>query len=149
VSGVVTAVTGAVVEGASVKIGTVTATTGADGRFELQDLLVGSATVLTSAAGFVPRSENVSLIAGTNTHDVVLAPAGEWGLRAPLLEPNSELALAESNGKLYLMGGYPASRQTARTVQIYDIASATGSTGRSSRSPTTTGWRPASTGRST
>jgi N-acetylneuraminic acid mutarotase len=123
VSGVVTAVTGAVVEGASVKIGTVTATTGADGRFELQDLLVGSATVLTSAAGFVPRSENVSLIAGTNTHDVVLAPAGEWGLRAPLLEPNSELALAESNGKLYLMGGYPASRQTARTVQIYDIAS--------------------------
>ena len=49
--------------------------------------------------------------------------AGEWGLRAPLLEPNSELALAESNGKLYLLGGYPASRETVRTVQIYDIAS--------------------------
>ena len=49
--------------------------------------------------------------------------AGEWGLRAALIEPNSELALAESNGKLYLLGGYPASRQTARTVQVYDIAS--------------------------
>ncbi len=46
---------------------------------------------------------------------------GQWGQRAPLIEPNSELAFAELNGKLYLLGGYPASRQTARTVQIYDI----------------------------
>ena len=48
---------------------------------------------------------------------------GEWGLRAPLIENNSEFALAEANGKLYVLGGYPPSRQTARTVQIYDIAS--------------------------
>ena len=47
---------------------------------------------------------------------------GEWGVRTGLLEPNSELALAESNGKLYLLGGYPSSRQAVRTVQIYDIA---------------------------
>src|SRR5918992_4074606 len=47
---------------------------------------------------------------------------GEWGMRTPVLEPLSELALAESNGKLYLMGGYPQNRVTARTVQIYDIA---------------------------
>jgi N-acetylneuraminic acid mutarotase len=47
---------------------------------------------------------------------------GEWGVRSGLIEPNSELALAESNGKLYLLGGYPSSRQTVRTVQIYDIA---------------------------
>jgi N-acetylneuraminic acid mutarotase len=50
---------------------------------------------------------------------------GEWGMRAPTLEPLSELALAESNGKLYLMGGYPQNRVTARTVQIYDIATDT------------------------
>src|SRR5687767_6164969 len=50
---------------------------------------------------------------------------GEWGMRAPTLEPLSELALAESNGKLYLMGGYPPNRVTARTVQIYDIATDT------------------------
>ena len=45
--------------------------------------------------------------------------------RANLIEPNSELALAEMNRKLYLLGGYPASRQTARTVQIYDMATDT------------------------
>ena len=50
---------------------------------------------------------------------------GEWGMRAPTLEPLSELAVAESNGKLYLMGGYPASRVTVRTVQVYDIATDT------------------------
>ena len=48
---------------------------------------------------------------------------GQWSSRAPLLEANSELSLAEVNGKIYLLGGYPASRQTARTVQVYDIAS--------------------------
>ena len=48
---------------------------------------------------------------------------GQWSARAPLIEANSELALAEVNGKIYLLGGYPASRQTARTVQVYDIAS--------------------------
>ncbi|HWI17711.1 MAG TPA: kelch repeat-containing protein, partial [Vicinamibacterales bacterium] len=48
---------------------------------------------------------------------------GQWGQRPALIEANSELAVAEANGKLYLMGGYPASRQTARTVQVYDIAS--------------------------
>ena len=39
-----------------------------------------------------------------------------------MIEANSELAFAELNGKIYLLGGYPASRQTARTVQVYDIA---------------------------
>jgi pimeloyl-ACP methyl ester carboxylesterase len=72
VSGVVRAATGAVIEGASVKIGSATATTGADGRFGLENLPVGSATIVTSAPGFDPRSESVSLAAGANVHDVVL-----------------------------------------------------------------------------
>ena len=76
VSGTVTDVGGVVVEGAAVKIGTVTATTGADGRFELQKVPIGNAVVITSAEGFVPRSDSRSLTAGANTHDVVLAPAG-------------------------------------------------------------------------
>ena len=50
---------------------------------------------------------------------------GQWGVRAGLLEANSELAVAETNGRLYLLGGYPASRVTARTVQVYDIANNT------------------------
>lgn len=54
---------------------------------------------------------------------------GAWGLRAPTLQPLSELALAEANGKLYLMGGYPPSRVTVPTVQVYDIATDTWSYG--------------------
>ena len=123
VSGLVKAgADGAVIPGATVRIGTVTATTGANGRFELRNVPIGTATIRTTAADFDPRSESVSLSAGTNAHDVVLT-RGEWGTRAGLLEANSEFALAESNGKLYVMGGYPSSRVTARTVQIYDIAS--------------------------
>jgi hypothetical protein len=73
VSGVVTADTGGVVPGASVRIGSATATTGADGRFELGNLPIGSATVVTTAPRFEERSESVSLSAGANAHDVVLA----------------------------------------------------------------------------
>ena len=134
VSGVVRDNAGAVIEGALVRIGSATATTGADGRFALQNLPVGSATIATSAPGFDPRSESVSLVAGANTHDVMLTPTpvepppvepapGEWGNRADLLHNYSELAFAELNGKLYLLGGYPATRVTVRTVQVYDIAS--------------------------
>jgi N-acetylneuraminic acid mutarotase len=51
---------------------------------------------------------------------------GEWGQKAGLLERNSEFALAEANGKLYVLGGYPPQQgpnRTSRTVQVYDIAS--------------------------
>lgn len=72
VSGVVKAATGAVVEGATVSIGSAAATTGADGRFELRNLPAGGATIMTSAPRFEARSESVSLVAGTNAHDVVL-----------------------------------------------------------------------------
>ena len=74
VSGVVRTAAGAVIQGASVKIGNATATTGTDGRFELGNLPVGSATIITSAPRFDPRSESVSLAEGTNTHDVALTP---------------------------------------------------------------------------
>jgi hypothetical protein len=53
---------------------------------------------------------------------------GEWGVRAGLLANNSEFALAEANGKLYVLGGYPPEtgpNRTSRTVQVYDIASNT------------------------
>lgn len=71
-SGVVNAATGGVIQGASVTIGTATATSGADGRFELRNLPVGSVTIAASAPRFDPRSESVSLVTGDNVHDVVL-----------------------------------------------------------------------------
>lgn len=60
---------------------------------------------------------------GTGGPGATPIDGGEWGTRAGLIEPNSELPIAESNGKLYLLGGYPSSRSTVRTVQVYDIAS--------------------------
>jgi N-acetylneuraminic acid mutarotase len=58
-----------------------------------------------------------SLLAGG-----ALAQTSPWGERAPLLEPNSEFAAAELDGKIYVLGGYPADRETVRTVQVYDSA---------------------------
>ncbi len=55
-----------------------------------------------------------------------LEPAvGAWGRRAPLIEANSEMGVVELNGKIYVIGGYPASRVSVATVQVYDIASDT------------------------
>ena len=45
-----------------------------------------------------------------------------WSTRAGLPSSNSELAVAELKGKIYLCGGYPASRVTVATVQVYDSA---------------------------
>lgn len=38
----------------------------------------------------------------------------------PLLAPNSETAVAELDGKIYVIGGYPSTRITVATVQVYD-----------------------------
>ena len=72
VSGTVRTATGAAISGAVVQSESVTATTGADGRFELQKLPVGRVTISTSAPGFDPRSEAVGLVEGSNAYDVVL-----------------------------------------------------------------------------
>ena len=74
VSGVVKAATGAVIAGASVSVGSATSTTGADGRFEVQNLPVGSVTISTSAPRFDQRIESISLNEGENVRDVVLEP---------------------------------------------------------------------------
>ena len=46
-----------------------------------------------------------------------------WSTRANLLVANSEMGVAELDGRIYVMGGYPASRITSATVQVYDPAS--------------------------
>ena len=48
-----------------------------------------------------------------------------WRTRANLIEANSEMGVAELNGKIYVLGGYPASRITVNTVQVYDSVSNT------------------------
>ena len=46
-----------------------------------------------------------------------------WSTRASLIASNSEMGVAELNGKIYVLGGYPASRVTVNTVQVYNPAS--------------------------
>ena len=50
-------------------------------------------------------------------------PSGGWGSRATLIEENSEMGVIGLNGKIYVIGGYPSSRVTVNTVQVYDTAS--------------------------
>jgi N-acetylneuraminic acid mutarotase len=49
-------------------------------------------------------------------------PPGAYATRADLLEANSEMAVAEVNGLIYVLGGYPSSREVQTTVQVYDPA---------------------------
>jgi N-acetylneuraminic acid mutarotase len=138
IRGTVTDNTGATVANAAVALtgnaqAARTTNSGADGVYTFADVPPGTyALAVTPPAGFsigAAGTASVTVARGAQAdasafvlYRVAVEP-GQWGLRAPLIEANSELALAESNGKLYLLGGYPASRQTARTVQVYDIAS--------------------------
>jgi Kelch motif len=45
-----------------------------------------------------------------------------WSLLAPLPVPNSETGVAELDGKIYVIGGYPSDRKTVAIVQAYDAA---------------------------
>src|SRR5688572_21477497 len=47
---------------------------------------------------------------------------GPWSTLAPLLQPRSEMAIAEVGGKVYVIGGYPPGRIPSDVVQIYDAA---------------------------
>ncbi len=57
---------------------------------------------------------------GSSAQD--LAP-GSWGKKAEMIEPNSEFTTTEAGGKIYVLGGYPWTRISVNTVQIYDIKS--------------------------
>jgi len=63
---------------------------------------------------------------GTEANRVTIAPTppagGGWGRRRELIEANSEMAVADSNGKIYVIGGYPSNRVTTAAVQVYDPA---------------------------
>ena len=137
IRGTVTDNTGATVANAAVTLtgnaqAARTANSGTDGVYTFANVPPGTYTLaVTPPAGFAigaSSSTSVTVAGGeqTNASSFVLnriANAGEWGQRAGLLAANSEFALAESNGKIYVLGGYPFTGQSSRTVQVYDIAS--------------------------
>ena len=110
-----------------------TTKSGADGVYNFADVPPGTYTLsVTPPAGYTLGAAGTTSVTVTggaqaSASAIVLnrAPTdpGEWGLQAGLLVANSEFALAEASGKLYVLGGYPSSRQSSRTVQVYDIAS--------------------------
>ncbi|MGE4056818.1 MAG: Kelch repeat-containing protein [Vicinamibacterales bacterium] len=61
-----------------------------------------------------------ALIASSTSLPAQEIAPGTWGTRAEMLEPNSEFTLAEANGLIYVLGGYPKGRVSVTTVQIYD-----------------------------
>jgi hypothetical protein len=97
----------------------------------------GEAAVSWNGLGSLQTSPDLSpswtdVLEAASPHSVPLTSARQffrvishWGTRSQLLEANSEMAIAEWGGKIYLMGGYPASRVTVATVQVYDVASNT------------------------
>jgi N-acetylneuraminic acid mutarotase len=108
-----------------------------NGAFTIENVPPGSYTLYVIAAigigSAAPSTTLVTVTSGAaavaSAFVVELIPLGEWGVRAPLLEANSEYALTELDGRIYAMGGYPSSRVTVRTVQVYDIATNTWSFG--------------------
>ncbi|HYE87070.1 MAG TPA: kelch repeat-containing protein, partial [Vicinamibacterales bacterium] len=88
-------------------------------------LLIAGCGKSSDGSNAIPTAPSTPTAPVVPTSPAGQVDGGQWGQRASLLEANSELAFAEVSGKLYLLGGYPANRQTARTVQVYDIASGT------------------------
>ncbi len=82
----------------------------------------------SSAAGTDAGGASSSGAAGSATlpdagEPGLTAPApGSYGERGELPASNSEMAVAELDGRIYVLGGYPSSREVQDTVQVYDPA---------------------------
>ena len=50
-----------------------------------------------------------------------LPEAEGWSITAPMLAPSSEQAIAELDGRIYSIGGYPPGRIPVSLVQVYDV----------------------------
>jgi N-acetylneuraminic acid mutarotase len=75
--------------------------------------------------GTAPEATNAGdqgLAEGAPPIDLTGPAPGEYAERAALLAPNSEMAVAEAAGEIYVLGGYPSSRDVQATVQVYTPA---------------------------
>lgn len=73
-------------------------------------------TVIISTA--CNKSSNHS----TSSSSTTTSETSRWGRRSDLLEANSEMSVAELDGQIYVLGGYPSTRISTTVVQVYDPA---------------------------
>jgi N-acetylneuraminic acid mutarotase len=76
------------------------------------------------AATLLGAGQALAALSGLHPPRVALAQAADesWANRAPLPAPNSETAVAEVDGRIYVIGGYPSTRAVQPTVQVYFAA---------------------------
>ena len=74
------------IPGALVRISSASATTGADGSYEISGVAVGSRTMEVSAEGYDAYSDTVQVVDGTNTHNVELARQSIFEYDGPTVE---------------------------------------------------------------
>lgn len=87
--GMVTAAGGVAIEGATISVSGMTATSGADGSYAISDILIGSYTVSCAAPGYDPGSETISIENGQTTHlDFELNFAAPVGFTAEVIDGN-------------------------------------------------------------
>jgi N-acetylneuraminic acid mutarotase len=79
----------------------------------------GGASVSNTSGGAGASSGSTT----SGAPGVVEPPPGEYGSRKELLAANSEMAVAELDGKIYVIGGYPSNRTPQSSVQVYDTES--------------------------
>ncbi len=77
------------------------------------------AMVVSAALIAIPR---VPLAAQEGSEIGGLPEVNGWSLASSLLVPRSEQAVAELDGKIYAIGGYPPGRIPSDVVQVYDVA---------------------------
>src|SRR5688500_4588643 len=61
--------------------------------------------------------------------------SGAWSTLAPMLQPRSEMAIAQLGGRIYVIGGYPPGRIPSNVVQVYESATNSWSLGPSTPVP--------------
>lgn len=81
-------------------------------------------------SGMAVAALTLALVLGaTDTFTVAQSPENTglpevngWRLASALLQPRSEQAIGELDGKIYVIGGYPPGRIPSDVVQVYDVA---------------------------
>ncbi len=108
------------IAGAKITIGNLQTVTGADGRFQLDNVPGGPTTIRGAAPGFGPYEASITVAAGVATHDMVLAPQdvfefsnGNYSLYVPT-------SVTTVRGIVFAIGG-PDTRPFANAARSFGL----------------------------